>query len=106
MWRQQKEGNSERLMRLFVPIHAVVRIGMGLWALQLTVVELAVAPHRWRDVLMPVSMNCFLAFQYAMALPNDGQRGRRRKLALAKLKEMFGTAWMPAPVGSGKVVLQ
>ena len=39
-------------------------------------------------------------FVYIAALPaSRGPGGRKRKLALAKLKAWFGTAWLPVPQG-------
>lgn len=41
-----------------------------------------------------------LGFQYVLVCGGDGQSGRRRKLALAKLKEWFGVGWLPEPEGT------
>jgi hypothetical protein len=40
-----------------------------------------------------------IAFVYVASLPRGGgrRRGRKRALALEKLKAMFGTSWMPVP---------
>jgi len=39
----------------------------------------------------------YVIFLYACDIHSGGERGRRRKLALAELKKMFGTEWMPKP---------
>lgn len=51
--------------------------------------------------LIDLSTVVVVPFIYVTALPHDdgSRRGKRRKLALAKLKEMFGTSWVPLPEG-------
>ena len=55
-------------------------------------------PHYWTDVLMAVAQVVYVVFFYATDITSDGERGRRRKAALAELKKMFGTEWIPKPL--------
>jgi hypothetical protein len=59
---------------------------------------LFVPPHQWTDVLMAVAQVVYVVFFYATDITSDGERGRRRKAALAELKKMFGTEWIPKPL--------
>lgn len=40
----------------------------------------------------------YAIFYYMVGIVSKGDRGRRRKLSWAKLKELFGTEWIPRPV--------
>lgn len=40
----------------------------------------------------------FVVIIYATSIPGGGDPGRRRKLALDKLKELFGTSWISRPI--------
>lgn len=56
---------------------------------------------RWSDLCAITEAIAGMAFIFVTSLPasNGDHKGRRRKLALSKLKEMFGTSWMPLPEG-------
>lgn len=41
----------------------------------------------------------YVSMLYLFAVNSDGERGRKRKLALSKLKELF--SWLPEPVPEG-----
>lgn len=97
MWRRQKLSEAERVRRLLSMEGMASRIYALLLAVLFSLLELA-PPRRWYDVLVPAGFGFYVAFEYAISLPEDGERGRKRKLALAKLKEMFGTSWITAPV--------
>jgi hypothetical protein len=56
------------------------------------------SPHRWTDGAVAFSQVEYIVFFYAVDITSDGERGRRRRLALAELKKMFGTEWIPKPV--------
>lgn len=97
MWTQQKRPDSYRINRLF----SIEGILNRIWSvgLMLAFVPLELLPPvRWFDMLAPLGFAFYAAFQYALSLPEDGERGKKRKLTLAKLKEMFGTSWITAPV--------
>jgi len=63
-------------------------------------VVLCTPPHHWlQDSAGAISMISYVLFLYILALPDDdGQRGKKRKMAITKLKELFGTSWIPQPV--------
>jgi len=56
------------------------------------------SPHQWTDAPMAVAQVVYVVFFYATDITSDGERGRRRKAALAELKKMFGTEWIPKPL--------
>lgn len=49
--------------------------------------------YRSGDTFSDLSLALFV---YVISVSSDGQSGRRRKMALAKLKELFGPLWVPA----------
>ena len=51
------------------------------------------------DFSVVVLNTTYMTFLYVVASNCDGERGRRRKLAWSKLKELF--SWLPDPVPSG-----
>ena len=55
-------------------------------------------PHQWTDVPTAVAQVVYVVFFYATDITSDGERGRRWKAALAELKKMFGTEWIPKPL--------
>ena len=58
---------------------------------------LFIPPFRVTDIFLAASQFVYLVFFYMTDISSQGQSGRRRKLALAELKKLFGTAWMPKP---------
>ena len=44
----------------------------------------------------------YMIFYYAVDIHIDGKPGRRRKLALAELKKLFGECWIPKPLPTGR----
>jgi hypothetical protein len=54
-------------------------------------------PHRITDRCTAIAQIVYLVFFYAADIRSDGTPGRRRKLALAELKKLFGAAWIPKP---------
>jgi len=52
------------------------------------------------DLAEPARNVDYVLFVYSISVSTKGEKGRRRKLALEKLKELFGTDWMPKPLGA------
>lgn len=95
MWREQKEPEAKRWVRLMAPGMTPLRVSCA--GLAVVCVADAIATH---DLIGDMPMVAYAAFQYMLAIPSGGgRRGRKRKLALAKLREMFGS-WLPAPAGN------
>ena len=96
-YRQLRMPASVRLMRLFSRRGVFNRLFWQIW-----IVTFLLPPHHsWRtDIAFTVWYGLGCLFDYVTVISSDGQRGKRRKLALEKLKELFGTAWIPQPVGS------
>ena len=51
------------------------------------------------DFGLPLSIFCFAFFSYVIVSNCTRERGRKRKMAWAKLKELF--SWLPEPVPGG-----
>lgn len=76
----------------------VIRGSLQIVLLLAVVLSTLLAPHRWTDVAVISAHLVFMVFWYSTAFRSNGQRGRRRKLALDKLKALFGDlGWLPAP---------
>lgn len=60
--------------------------------------NLLLALHHPNNFATTVAQVVYLLFFYATDIHSGGESGRRRKLALAELKKMFGTEWIPKPV--------
>jgi hypothetical protein len=50
------------------------------------------------EMLRHVNAFLYAFLMYSIAIGIDGERGSKRKLALAKLKELFGAEWIPRPL--------
>lgn len=55
-------------------------------------------PHRVVDIENGLAQIVYLVFFYSTDIGSTGERGKRRKLAWAELKKLFGTAWIPKPL--------
>lgn len=65
--------------------------------LPLDVALIWVPPHMQYYWIVPIgTCACFLLIT-VLACRETGERGRRRKAALAKIKEMFGAGWIVPP---------
>lgn len=98
MWSAQKMPEAHRFRRLLGVEWIYGRVWTVILTVLMGVLLVTVPPHRWSDMFFPLGMSCYAAFNYAISLPEDGERGKKRKLALAKLKQMFGTSWIVAPI--------
>jgi hypothetical protein len=59
-----------------------------------------IRPIHWGiDIANATAAAVFIAFFFVIAVVRTGRRGRRRKLALAKLKSLFGGIQIPQPEG-------
>lgn len=98
VWVRYRSTAAARGSELLYSVRALVfRLAM-LWI----TVSTAGMSLLYRNLdLIDLAGLVLVAFIYVTALPHDegSRRGRKAKLALAKLKEMFGTSWMPAPQG-------
>jgi len=51
------------------------------------------------EIAVDLKTWCFTFFLYVIATNIDGER-KSAKLAWSKIKELFGTAWIPQPKGT------
>jgi hypothetical protein len=54
-------------------------------------------PIHLRDIAFCAAYLSLLLFYYSIAISSSGERGRKRKLAAKKLKELFA-GWVPEPL--------
>jgi hypothetical protein len=98
MWMLHKRSAAVRKYTQRSRFEAVNRIILqGVFGVMAATV-LFVPPHQWTDVPTAVAQVVYVVFFYATDITSDGERGRRRKAALAELKKMFGTEWIPKPL--------
>jgi hypothetical protein len=100
MWLQHGISDEKRARRLFDPGMIGGRLTVVFVAVWTVAVVLFLPPVRWEDVLVCVPMISYSIFQLSLCLPTGGKRGRKRKLAKEKLKELLGGR-MPLPAGAG-----
>jgi hypothetical protein len=99
MWRQQRQPDSVRTMLLFQTGMAIGRVILALLAL-IDLALIGMPPITWHSVMSALPMTFYAMFMCSVALPRGGNKpGRKRKLAVAELKKMFG-GWLPSPAGS------
>jgi len=79
------------------PIAATGRPLVQIWTLCMIVTYL-VPPIRTKDVIASIQVVDYLLFSYLVSVSTKGDPGRRRKLAWSKIKELFGTKWLPEPI--------
>ena len=77
---------------------AMLRLALQFWAIILDFLILSKPPHDWQDIPNALAQILYIVFFYMIDICSWGQKGRRRKLALAELKKMFGATWIPKPV--------
>lgn len=95
MWVQHRRPEALReRARLDPTVYACARIIIQFLFGSLFVFDL-VSPDR--AIAAAASQAVYLIFYYMIDITSNGERGRRRKLAWAKIKELFGTEWMPKP---------
>jgi len=97
MWSAMETSDSHRLRQLFsVPgmFYRLLMVGVSAW-----VWSIYCWGYRARgDAFFAIAETGLAVFILAITLARNGEPGgRKRKLALEKLKAMFGTSWMPVP---------
>ena len=92
-----RHTDKERWQRLLAADGSGLRVFyLACWLLLLA--SLYPARHEAWVFVEAFASGLRLAALYFTSLPESGQPGRRRRLALDKVKAMFGTSWMPQPV--------
>jgi hypothetical protein len=95
MWWLHRRPAAVREASKRSSMSAMVRIFFQTWFLLLVVVCTVSRPIDYQDIAMYLD---YLLFFLMNDISSKGKPGRRRKLALEKLKELFGSAWIPKPV--------
>ena len=88
----------ERRLLRYMKIGPVYRMFLQMIILYTMAINLFASPHYPSDLITAAAQLVFLLFCLSTCICSDGKRGRKRKLALAKLKELFGSEWIPKPV--------
>jgi hypothetical protein len=96
VWEYNKDrSDHSRMFLLFYIPGVAVRVAAVVFSLAMITLEYLTPPCHWSDGLPGLSLGFFAAYNYVSSIPESGEKGRRRKLALDKVKEMFGTSWVP-----------
>ena len=99
MWFMHRTPDAIRMVRER-PNLAVARCFLQLWLMSVIAISFLISksmiPH---NPLHLVQQTDYALFFYVVSISTKGDPGRRRKLALSKIIEMFGTGWIPKPIG-------
>jgi hypothetical protein len=99
MWYEIRKPKTVRMMRLVDIVSICARVLVTLMVGFFVTLMVLAPPHRLVDIPYAISQMAYLGFMYVTVLPDrDGERGRKAKMAFSKLKELFGTSWVPQPV--------
>lgn len=96
IWLHRKPETSRGTAKYY-PELRVLRVMFQAICLLLCSVFLLAPPHRITDRYCAIAQIVYLVFFYMTDINSNGKPGRRRKLALAELKKLFGAAWIPKP---------
>ena len=77
---------------------ALARVFIQVFIGSITVVILFLPRYQPGNCFLGAAQIVYLVFFYMTGIHFGGERGRRRKLAWAELKKLFGTEWMPRPL--------
>ena len=80
--------------RVLALCRVVLQCGIGL----VVAFILFAPPYVWGNIPLALAQVVYIVFFYATDITSDGGHGKRRQVALAELKKMFGTEWIPKPV--------
>lgn len=93
--RIHRLSGEQRFIRLVRREGVSTRLLMQAWALFIALTP----PHIWKtDIPVLAWYLAMLSFEYVAAFSSEGIRGRKRKEAMAKLREGLGPVLTPQPV--------
>lgn len=93
MWTIHTIPESSRVIRLLSADLVIARVGLICFVPMFTF--LVFYDSHTIGLFRLAGHILLVVFIYACSLPNGGEKGKKRKMAIEKLKEMFGTSWMP-----------
>jgi hypothetical protein len=96
LWDWHTDPSTVRSIKHTHSYHAIFRV---LW--QFMALTSLFPPYKGKliDIGFPLADIAFTLFLYVVASNCGGERGRKRKMAWAKLKELF--SWLPEPQPEG-----
>ena len=97
MWWLHRQPAAYREMGKRNALMAVARVIIQAFLGFLAAILFILPPHRLIDYATGAAQVVYLVFYYMTDIHSGGERGRRRKLAWAELKKLFGTEWIPRP---------
>lgn len=97
-WHLHRRPESMRNSTQRNPMYRAVRAVLGLFLIFLAAALYGMPRHLLVDFTSGTAQLVYLVFFYMTDITSNGERGRKRKLALAELKKLFGTEWIPKPV--------
>lgn len=97
MWILHQRPQAVRFLTRRNKTSAILRLSFQFWCGFVVFRCLLSLFHRLDDITNAILVIDYLIFFYMIDLNSEGTPGRRRKLALAELKKLFGTEWIPEP---------
>jgi len=98
MWILHRRPSALRGRQKTAIFFPCFRVGLQFLIGTLSFIDIVAAPHFSGDTETAAAQIVYLIFFYMIDIRSGGERGRRRKLAWAKIKALFGTEWIPKPV--------
>lgn len=97
MVSMHRTPDSVRMRQLFDIRYLVMRLVALVLYVGLAQMEITVRPVHLGEVFYAVGYVSNILMIYITTLPSSGNPGEKRKLALSKVKELFGTDWVVNP---------
>lgn len=96
IWLHRKPA-ARRGMPKYFPELRLLRVMLQVIIFGMAGISFVFPPHRASDIGIGIAQILYLVFFYMTDTNSNGKPGQRRNLALAELKKLFGTAWIPKP---------
>lgn len=97
IWLHRKPAASRGATKRYSDL-CLIRVLVQIFLLSFAGIFFFAPPHRVEDIENGLAQIIYLVFFYMIDIGSTGKLGRRRKLALAELKKLFGAAWIPKPL--------
>jgi hypothetical protein len=99
MWHLHRKPKAWRGLMRLRPGARQLRAVFAIICVLYSAVEIVLPRQRTVDsVESGLLQIIYIVFIYCTDIANQGERGRKRKLAWDEIKKLFGTEWVPKPI--------